>query len=107
MTNQNEEYIPAKKAMNIDIKAEVKIKGAVLLVAMSLSIPNSSQTGIRRIEPPIPSIPPIHPAAKPIKRALLKYFKLTLSSSFLKTNPSYSFLISPNRCLINMYLVYR
>lgn len=102
----NEPYILHKKAMNIDMKAEVKINGAVLLVAISLSIPLSNQTGIKMMEPPIPSIPPMQPALKPTNRELLKYFNDILSYYFLKTNPNYYFLVSDLYCFLKIYLAY-
>lgn len=102
----NEPYMLQSKAMNIEMKAEVNIRGAVLLVAISLSIPLSNQTGMRMMEPPIPSIPPMQPAKNPTKSELLKYFSDILSYSFLKTKPSYSFLISDLYCFLKIYLAY-
>ena len=40
ITKGKEVYMSHKKAINIEIKAELKMRGAVLLVAISLSIPN-------------------------------------------------------------------
>ncbi len=47
------------------MNADAKIKGPVLLEAMFLSIPIDSQAGTSIIAPPIPSIPPVKPPAKP------------------------------------------
>ena len=89
--------------MNMEMRAEVKIRGAVLLVAISLSIPLSSQIGIKMMEPPIPIIPPIQPAQKPTYKDFEKYLSDILSSSFLKTNPNYSFRMSEQYCFLKIY----
>jgi hypothetical protein len=102
ITSMKEPYMLQRRAMNIEMKADVKMRGAVLLVAMSLSMPLSSQTGIRMIEPPIPSIPPMQPAQNPTTRELLKYFNDILSYSFLNTNPSSYFLVSDRYCFLKM-----
>jgi hypothetical protein len=47
------------------MNADARIKGPVLLDAIFLSIPIDNHAGTRMIAPPIPSIPPVKPPAKP------------------------------------------
>jgi hypothetical protein len=61
------------------MKAEARIKGAELLEAIDLFRPISSQTGTRIIAPPMPSMPPTKPPAKPSIIALFKKLEDILS----------------------------
>jgi len=87
-------YLPESKHIVKDMRAEKKIKGGELLVALIWSIPRLSQTGTRMIAPPSPSEPPIRPAQKPESMQFTIFLWDILSEGFIKTNPNSSFLWS-------------
>lgn len=62
------------------MKDEARINGAELPDTTALSIPIYSHTGTWIMAPPIPSIPPANPPAKPTIRALFIKFSVMRSS---------------------------
>ena len=61
-----ESYCPSKAEMMKEIDEEKKMRGAVLLVTISLSIPALSHKGISTSPPPIATQAPRTPAINPL-----------------------------------------
>lgn len=79
--------------MKNETKAEKKIKGPELEVAIILSIPEFSHTGTRIMAPPNPKDPPITPAASPDNMQFQAFLVVILFST-LTWHPSLSFCYS-------------
>lgn len=61
-----ESYCPSKAEMMKEIDEEKNMRGAVLLVTISLSMPAFSHSGIRTSPPPIATHAPKTPAINPL-----------------------------------------